>query len=129
VTPDCITLTIWPLRYTFEKASIQKLVKKPLMGWSSLQIVHGIPRLSRIIAFIPLRFSDLESMLARNGYSLTTDETHASSDAARGPNFHSKAILAGTFIATLFGGVAALAAMLAVVIGAAAALFSVIGEK
>ncbi len=78
VTPDAITLSMWPLNYRFERASIRYLLKKRLIGTHLLVIVHTTPKFSKSAVFHPRRFSVLESALTRNGYQLTTDERAAS---------------------------------------------------
>jgi hypothetical protein len=74
VAPDSLTLSMWPVTYRFEKSSIRCLLKKQLLGWTSLLIVHTNSVFSKSVVFRPLHFSRLESLLTQNGYVLAEQE-------------------------------------------------------
>jgi hypothetical protein len=71
--PDSLTLSMWPVKYKFERSSIRGLLKKRVFGWPSLFIVHTNPAFSKSVVFQPLNFSRLESLLTQNGYRLTEE--------------------------------------------------------
>jgi hypothetical protein len=74
VTSSSIIFSMWPIKYTFERSSIVCLQKKKTMGWSALFIVHANPEFSKSVVFQPIKFSAAESVLARYGYHVTTEE-------------------------------------------------------
>jgi hypothetical protein len=81
VAPDSLVFSMWPVKYRFERSSIQCLLKKRLRLWRrmtarpSLVIVHTDQALSKFVVFQPAEFSQLEFLLAQNGYQLTNEET------------------------------------------------------
>jgi hypothetical protein len=85
VAPDSLTLSMWPVKYKFERSSIRGLFKKRLFGWTSLFIVHTNPAFSKSVIFQPLQFSRLESLLTENGY-LLTEEADPSTESIRYSN-------------------------------------------
>ena len=80
VAPDSLTFSMWPVKYRFEKSLIQCLLKKRLRLWRqltarpSLVIVHTNQAFSKFVVFQPAQFSQLETLLAQNGYQLTNEE-------------------------------------------------------
>jgi hypothetical protein len=110
VTPESITISLWPVRYTFPKSFIRCLVKKRFIGRLSLVIVHAQPTCSKSVVFQPVRFADLEALLARNGYEVTTREPDLSSlQHIR----YSTVASVVAYVAGIGGVIAALAAVLA----------------
>jgi len=107
VAPDSLTLSMWPLKYKFERSSIRGLLKKPLFGRTSLFIVHTNPAFSKSVIFQPPNFSRLESALTENGYVLTDDEAKLSMEPIR----YSNVIPAIVLIAAILGLIAAVIAM------------------
>jgi hypothetical protein len=107
VAPDSLTLSMWPVKYKFERYSIQGLVKKSLFGWPSLFIVHTNPAFSKSVVFQPLKFSRLESLLTQYGYGLTKDEAQISAESIR----YSNRITSVALIAAALGLIAAIVAM------------------
>jgi hypothetical protein len=107
VAPDSLTLSMWPIKYKFERFMIRGLLKKSLFGWPSLFIVHTNPAFSRSVVFQPLHFSRLESLLTQNGYVLTEEATGLSAELAP----YSNVIPAIAFIAAIVGLIAALIAI------------------
>ena len=107
VAPDPLTLSMWPLKYKFERSSIRSLLKKSLFGWPSLFIVHTNPAFSKSVVFQPRKFPRLESLLTENGYVLTGDEAQLSMAPIR----YSKMIAAIALIAAVLGLIAAFIAM------------------
>ena len=75
ISTDSLIFCIWPTKYIFERASIKCLAKK---GSSSLMIIHTNPAYCKIVIFTPLSFSELESILHKNGYQLSTEEPNYS---------------------------------------------------
>jgi hypothetical protein len=104
VAPDSLTFSMWPVTYRFERLSIRYLLKKRLLGRTSLFIVHTNPELPKSVVFRPLQFSRLESLLIENGYPLTTEEADL---AGVEPMQYSNAIPAIGYVATMVGLIAA----------------------
>jgi hypothetical protein len=125
VAPDSLTLSMWPVTYRFERSSIRCLLKKRLLGWTSLFIVHTDPALSKSVVFQPLRFSDLESLLNQNGYELAEQEPDPSTSE---PIRYSNEIPAIATLATIGGIIAAIVGLIAGAIGIGAAA-GLIGRK
>ncbi len=108
VEPDSLTFSIWPVKYTFDKSTLRYLLKKRFMGWPSLFIIHTNPAFSKSVVFQPVRFSNLEYLLLKNGYKLTTEEPVSSDgEAIR----YSNTISAVGYIAAIVGAIAAIVAI------------------
>jgi hypothetical protein len=107
VAPDSLTLSMWPVKYKFERSAIRGLLKKKLFGWPSLFIVHTNPAFSKSVIFQPLNFSRLESLLTQNGYVLEEDEAQLSMEPIR----FSNPIPAIALIMAILGLIAAFIAM------------------
>jgi hypothetical protein len=107
VAPDSLTLSVWPVKYKFERHMIQALFKKQQFGWPSLFIVHTNPAFSKSVFFQPLRFSRLESALTQNGYVLASEVADLSTE----PNRYFKTILAIALIMAILGVIASFVAV------------------
>jgi len=108
VEPDSLTFSIWPVKYTFDKSTLRYLLKKRFMGWPALFIIHTNPAFSKSVVFQPVRFSNLEYLLLKNGYKLTTEEPVSSDgEAIR----YSNTISAVGYIAAIVGAIAAIVAI------------------
>lgn len=107
VAPDSLTLSVWPVKYKFERHMIQTLFKKQQFGWPSLFIVHTNPAFSKSVFFQPLRFSRLESALTQNGYVLASEVADLSTE----PNRYFKTILAIALIMAILGVIASFVAV------------------
>ena len=116
---------MWPVTYKFERSSIRYLLKKRLIGWPSLLIVHTNPAFSKSVVFQPLQFSRLESLLTQNGYLITEEGADFSTAE---PIRYSKAIPTFSYIAVIVGLIAAIVGLIAaaIAIGIVAGL---IGRK
>jgi hypothetical protein len=118
VAPDSLTFSMWPVTYRFERSSIRYLLKKRLLGRTSLFIVHTNAELPKSVVFRPLQFSRLEFLLIENVYQLDTEEADLSGVE---PIQYSNVIPAIGYIATIAGLIAA-----AVAVGISA---GIIGRK
>jgi hypothetical protein len=116
---------MWPVTYRFDRSSIRCLLRKQLLGWTSLFIVHTNPELSKSVVFQPLHFSRLESLLTHNGYELAEQEPDPSTSE---PIRYSNTIPAIATLATIGGIIAAIVGLIAGVIGIGAAA-GFIGRK
>ncbi len=108
VAPDSLTLSMWPVTYRFEKASIRSLLKKRLRRRPALVIIHTNPDFAKSVVFRPLQFAALESLLTQNGYLITPDEAGLPTTE---PLRYSRAIPAMAYLAAIGGHFAAVIAM------------------
>jgi hypothetical protein len=117
VGPDCLTFSMWPVKYRFERWSIRGLVKKRFFGWTSLFIVHTNPAFSKSVVFQPLQFSRLESLLDEYGYQLTDEADLSPMEPIRYSN-----------VSAVAGSIGSILAFFAAVIAIWIA-FAVVGKK
>jgi hypothetical protein len=108
VEPDTLTFSMWPVNYTFDKSTLRCLLKKRIMGWPALFIIHTNPAFSKSVVFHPLRFANLEYLLLKNGYKLTTEEpVPLDGESIR----YSNTIPAAGYTIAIVGAIAALLAI------------------
>ena len=108
VEPDSLTFSMWPVKYTFDKSTLRCLLKKRIMGWPAVFIIHTNPAFPKSVVFHPLRFANLESLLLKNGYKLTTEEPRPSDVASIR---YSNTIPAVGYVTAIAGAIAAIVAI------------------
>jgi hypothetical protein len=114
VSRESIVLSVWPLRYRLDRASIRCLVKKRILGWSSLVIVHTNPAYPKSVVFQPLRFSVVDLLLGAHGYQLSIEEPPATSIQPPTSISYSNTIGVFGLIAAILGVIAAIVAAVVV---------------
>ena len=110
VSRDTIVLSVWPLRYRFDRASMRCLLKKRILGRPSLFIIHANPAYPKSVVFQPVRFSVVESVLGAHGYQISTQEPRATIDVG-----YSNKVAVYAVVAAMLGLIAAIVSIVVAV--------------
>jgi len=81
-------------------------LKKRILGWPSLFIIHANPAYPKSVVFQPVRFSVVDSVLGAHGYQISTQEPPAAIDIG-----YSNTIAVWAVVAAMLGLIAAVVAI------------------